>query len=194
MLDMEEQEHSTGTDYVELNSIWVDSFIQNLAYEFQKQKHLSGHPLPSLSLLCHLSSTPCPDPLLIHESLTPISARHQTWILPGPWCIRLHLWPHSSWYSSRRRELGSPKKNYPWPQRRGWGFKTAPQKSYMFSPKLTDPESPGVTQVLSYHCLNGTSHLSGVKWAYFRSLKALGISWATYPSVLPLLPSTASFV
>lgn len=49
-------------------------------------------------------------------------------------------------------------------------------------------QSPGVTQVLSHHCLNGTSHLSGVKWAYFRSLKALGNSWATYPSALPPPP------
>lgn len=46
LLDMEEQEHSTGMDYVELISIWVDSFIQNLAYEFQKQNHLSDHPFP----------------------------------------------------------------------------------------------------------------------------------------------------
>lgn len=49
-------------------------------------------PLPSLSFRFPFSLTPYPDPLLIHESLTPTSAWHQMWILPGPWYIRLHLW------------------------------------------------------------------------------------------------------
>lgn len=149
--------------------------------------------LPSLSLLSSLSSTPCQDLLLIHESLTPTGVGHQVWILPGPWCIRLHLWSHSSWSFSRSKELRPPKRQLPMAIKKRMRFKTTPQKNYVFNPKLFDSKSLlGVTQVISYHCLKGTSHLSGIKWAYFRSLKASGISWghipfSSAPSSTPML-------
>lgn len=74
ILDTEEQEHSAHTDCVELVSIWMDSSIRNLAYEFQRENHPSGNPCLSLSLLFSLSSTACPYLLLIRERLT-----HRCW-------------------------------------------------------------------------------------------------------------------